>query len=52
MVYIDSNSTDANFNFALETYLMENLDVADQYFLFWRTKPTLLIGKFQNPEAG
>lgn len=48
MIYIDSHSTDANFNFALEKYCMYELDIADSYFLFWRTEPTLMIGKFQN----
>jgi lipoate-protein ligase A len=27
---------------------MNNLDFTDEYFLFWRTKPTLMIGRFQN----
>ena len=48
MVYIESNSMDAKFNFALEKYLINTLDVADSYFLFWNTNPTLMIGKFQN----
>jgi len=48
MIYINSHSTDANFNFALEKYAMYELDLSDEYFLFWRTEPTLMIGKFQN----
>lgn len=48
MIYINSNSTDANFNFALEKYAMDELDLSHEYFLFWRTEPTLMIGKFQN----
>lgn len=48
MVYIISDSTDANFNFALEKYTMYDLEIAEEYFLFWRTEPTLMIGKFQN----
>ncbi len=48
MIYINSHSTDANFNFALEKYAMVELDLSDEYFLFWRTEPTLMIGKFQN----
>ena len=51
MMYIDSRSTDANFNFALERYAMEELDAAGEYFLFWRTTPTLMIGRFQNTLA-
>ncbi len=48
MLYIETDSTNANFNFALEKYLMDEYDAADSYFLFWRTQPTLMIGKFQN----
>jgi len=49
MIYIDNHSTDANFNFALEKYAMYELDIAQEYFIFWRTSPTLMIGKYQNP---
>ncbi|MGE5495866.1 MAG: lipoate--protein ligase [Burkholderiales bacterium] len=48
MIYIKCDSTDAKFNFALETYAMHELDVADEYFMFWRTSPTLMVGRFQN----
>ena len=51
MVFIDHASTDANFNFALEKYAMDRLDIADEYFMFWRTTPTLMIGRFQNTLA-
>lgn len=51
MIYIDSRSTDANFNFALERYAMDELDIGTEYFLFWRTVPTLMIGRFQNTLA-
>ena len=49
MLYIKSDSCDANFNFALENYAMNELDIADGYFIFWRTEPTLMIGSYQNP---
>lgn len=49
MMYIKHDSTDANFNFALEKYAMYELDAADEYFIFWRTQPTLMIGNYQNP---
>jgi lipoate-protein ligase A len=51
MMYIDCGSTDANFNFALETYLIKQLCVSDEYFMFWRTSPTLMTGRFQNTLA-
>lgn len=48
MMFIDSGSTNAPFNFALEKYVMESLNVSDEYFMFWRTEPTLMTGRFQN----
>jgi len=45
------NADDAKFNFALEKYAMEELDIAKEYFLFWRTTPTLMIGRYQNTLA-
>ncbi len=51
MIYINCDSTDAKFNFAIEKYLLYDLDVSDEYFLFWRTSPTLMIGRFQNTLA-
>lgn len=48
MIHIKCDNTDANFNFALETYAMHELDVSDEYFMFWRTSPTLMVGRFQN----
>ncbi len=49
MIYIDNLSTDPFFNFALERYLMEEKNLDDDVFMFWRTSPTLMIGKYQNP---
>lgn len=34
--------------FAVEEYIMKNPKFDDEYFMFWRTKPTLMIGRFQN----
>ncbi len=48
MVYLKHESSDSYFNFALEKYAMEHLDIADEYFMFWRTTPTLMIGRYQN----
>lgn len=51
MVYLKCASTDANFNFALEKYALEELDIAKEYFMFWRTNPTLMVGRYQNTLA-
>lgn len=38
----------SSYSFALEEFIMKNTDFDDEYFLFWRTRPTLMIGRFQN----
>jgi lipoate-protein ligase A len=48
MIYVENNSLDPYFNFALEYYLLKELDLGQDVFLFWRTEPTLMIGKHQN----
>ncbi|MFQ3579786.1 MAG: lipoate--protein ligase [Bacteroidales bacterium] len=49
MKYIEfDNYLRASFSFALEEYIMTNPEFDDEYFLFWRTDPTLMIGRFQN----
>lgn len=49
MLYIETDSTDAAFYFALEQYLMTERNLPqEQIFLFWRTCPTLMIGRYQN----
>lgn len=49
MIYIENNSTDPYFNFALEYYLIKEKQLPnDQVFIFWRTEPTVMIGKYQN----
>ncbi|MCG2728819.1 MAG: lipoate--protein ligase [Acetobacterium sp.] len=49
MIYVENNSTDPFYNFALEYYLITEKQLPeDQVFIFWRTEPTLMIGKYQN----
>lgn len=49
MIYIESNSESPYFNFALEYYLMvERPFPDDTVFMFWRTQPTVMVGKYQN----
>lgn len=49
MIYIENNSTNPYFNFALEYYLINEKNLPEnQIFIFWRTEPTLMIGKYQN----
>jgi lipoate-protein ligase A len=49
MKYIEfDNQLKASYSFALEEYLMSQSKFLDEYFMFWRTSPTLMIGRFQN----
>lgn len=49
ILYIDSNSLDPYFNFGLEYYLTTEKTFEDAtVLLFWRTYPTLMVGKYQN----
>lgn len=49
MIYIKNNSTDPFYNFALEYYLIHEKNLPDnQILIFWRTEPTLMIGRYQN----
>ncbi len=49
MKYIEfDNHMRSSHAFAVEEYIMRNPEFEDEYFMFWRTKPTLMIGRFQN----
>lgn len=48
MIYIETDSTDVYFNFALEYYFTTIKKLGEPVFLFWRTTPTLMVGKYQN----
>ena len=48
MIYIENDLISPYFNFALEEYLMKEKDLDNEIFMFWRTKPTVMVGKYQN----
>jgi lipoate-protein ligase A len=48
MIYIETGSTDVYYNFGLEYYFTVEKKLEDTVFLFWRTTPTLMVGKYQN----
>ena len=48
MIYVETGSTDVCFNFGLEYYLTVEKPLPDTVFLFWRTTPTLMVGRYQN----
>jgi lipoate-protein ligase A len=45
---IFDNQLKASHSFALEEYIMVQPKFDDEYFMFWRTTPTIMIGRFQN----
>lgn len=48
MIYVETNSTNVFYNFALEYYLLTKKGLSENVFMFWRTTPTLMTGNFQN----
>ena len=48
MIYIETGSTDVYYNFGLEYYFTLEKRLPETVFLFWRTTPTLMVGKYQN----
>ena len=48
MIYIETGSMDVYYNFGLEYYFTVEKKLPDTVFLFWRTTPTLMVGKYQN----
>lgn len=48
MIYIETGSTDVCYNFGLEYYFAAEKPLPDTVFLFWRTTPTLMVGRYQN----
>ena len=48
MIYIETGSSDVYYNFGVETYFTLEKRLPDTVFLFWRTTPTLMVGKYQN----
>lgn len=49
MKYLEfDNYMRASYSFAAEEYIMKSPKFKDEYFMFWRTNPCLMIGRFQN----
>ena len=48
MIYIECGSEDVYYNFGLEYYFAAEKILPDTVFLFWRTTPTLMVGRYQN----
>jgi len=48
MIYLQSPSTDAEFNLALEQYVFEEMDPRREYFMLWQNASAVIVGKNQN----
>lgn len=49
MIYLDNQDVlDQAYNFAMEEYALRFLDENETYFMFYRMKPTIIVGKNQN----
>lgn len=48
MIYIETGSTDVYYIFGLEYYFAAEKKLPEPVLLFWRTTPTLMVGKYQN----
>lgn len=51
MYFIESDSTDAAHNLALEQHVFDTFDRRHDYFLLWQSDNTIVVGKHQNALA-
>lgn len=51
MTLIESPSTDPAFNLALEEHVFENLPKNGEYFMLWRNRSAVIVGRNQNAYA-
>ena len=51
MYSIENDSTDPSYNLALEQYVFDVLSVEHDFFLLWRNKNAIIVGKHQNTVA-
>ena len=46
---LHAESQDILFNLATEEYMYEHTNIVNPVLFLWRNKPTIIIGKHQNP---
>lgn len=52
LLYVPHTSLDVFWNFGLESFFVQKKRIEDHaIFLFWRTSPTLMLGRYQNALA-
>ncbi|MCL2746196.1 MAG: hypothetical protein FWE48_03785, partial [Coriobacteriia bacterium] len=47
MIYIESSSHDAAYNFSIEDYLLHHAELTCPIVMLWQTKPCVMIGQYQ-----
>ncbi len=48
MIYLESPSTDPEFNLALEQFVFDEMDHSQEYFMLWQNDNAIIVGKNQN----
>ena len=48
MIYLETGSSDPHFNLAAEEYVFEQMSRAEEYFMLWQNRPSVIIGRYQN----
>ena len=48
MIYLESPSTDPEFNLALEQFVFDEMDHNKEYFMLWQNDNAIIVGKNQN----
>ncbi|MCL2526197.1 MAG: lipoate--protein ligase [Coriobacteriia bacterium] len=51
MRFIEHQSLDAAYFFAIEDYIVHNKALEDPVIMLWQTKPTIMLGQYQIAEA-
>ena len=51
MLYIETERKDAAFHFSVEEYFMRNLPSDEPLIMIWQTRPCVMLGNYQIPDA-
>lgn len=49
-LYLESPSTEPDFNLALEQYIFDGLPRSNEYFMLWQNERAIIVGKHQNTQ--
>ncbi|MDR2161943.1 MAG: lipoate--protein ligase [Desulfovibrio sp.] len=51
MLYLENDSVDPHYNLALEQYVFDILALGHSFFMLWRNRNAIIVGKHQNTVA-